>query len=281
MDFLEEPLTLPGDGAMGTELINAGIPMGSCFEELCVSEPDRIAGIHESYIKAGARVIRTNSFGANANRLAKFGYENRVNEFNWAAAQIAQQCARGTGVYVAGSVGPLGITKTSDSEIIFREQIGALLEGGVQLIFLETFTDPEELALAFYIKQSLHHCPTICSLACTPDGRFPSGTTLASALEKLRDLGADLVGVNCVNGMEAMSQLCRETAGIESAYPNAGLPKKSSEGRWIYPTTPDEFSKMTSELVQTGVRLIGGCCGMGPLHIEAMSRALKKIENPC
>ena len=281
MNFLEEPSILPGDGAMGTELINAGIPLGSCLEELNISRPELITGIHESYIKAGARVIRTNSFGANTNRLSKFGFENRVNEFNWAAAQLARQCTRGKGVYVAGSIGPSGITDQRSRESLFREQIGALLEGGVQIIFLETFTDPEELALALYIKQSLHHCPALCSLACAPDGRFPSGTTLTEALSKLQDLGADLVGVNCINGLEAVRRLYRESQGIEFAYPNAGLPTPSKDGRFTYSTTPEEFAKLAVELAESGLHLIGGCCGMGPLHIEAMASALKKIPSSC
>ena len=275
MDFLEEQFPIAGDGAMGTELMNAGIQLESCFEELCVSRPELVAAIHEHYIEAGARVIRTNSFGANAIRLAQFGWEKRVNELNWSAAQLARQSTRGKGVYVAGSVGPTGVR----SEEVFRQQIGALLEGGVQLIFLETFTDPEELALALYVKQSLHHCPVVCSLACAPDGRFSTGVTLGEALKKLRDLGADLVGVNCVNGLQAMLALCRATPGIESAFPNAGLPEKQADGRYIYSTSPDAFARGAMELAQAGVRLIGGCCGIGPLHIEAMTGALKKL--PC
>ena len=185
MDILEELETyvLPGDGAMGTELMERGV--SRCFEELCVSEPDTISAIHDSYIAAGARLIKTNSFGSNAVRLARFGLESRVNEISWMAAQLAKQAVKGKEVYVAGSVGPLGITAAEakaqgiDRKSVFQEQMGALLDGGVNLVMLETFTDFEELELALYVKQSLHHCPAICSLTCGEDGRLPSGLSWA------------------------------------------------------------------------------------------------------
>ncbi len=151
MDLLDELQTrvLCGDGAIGTLLLEAGIPLERCFEELCVTEPDRIETIHQQYIGAGARVIETNTFGANAVRLERFGLEGRVAEINRAAAQIAAKTAQGKNVYVAGSVGPLGISgeeaaaRGIDRAQCFREQIGALLEGGAQLIFFETFMDFE------------------------------------------------------------------------------------------------------------------------------------------
>src|SRR5271170_4104944 len=149
MDLLDELESniIPGDGAMGTLIMEAGIPIERNFEELCVSQPDLVSGIHAQYVAAGARVIETNSFGANAVRLAKHGLEHRVNEINWSAAQLAKDAARGKGVHVAGSVGPLGIRADQareqgiDREDVFREQVGALLDGGVNLIFFETFTD--------------------------------------------------------------------------------------------------------------------------------------------
>src|SRR5438094_7582403 len=145
MDLLDELQSriVPGDGAMGTILIAANVPMERCFEELCVSQPETVRDIHEKYIAAGARVIETNSFGANAARLEKYGFAGRVNEINWSAAQLARQCARGKNVFVAGSVGPLGITAEQarasgiDRAAVFQEQIGALLDGGVSLIFFE------------------------------------------------------------------------------------------------------------------------------------------------
>ncbi len=247
-DLLEELETgvVPGDGAMGTALLEAGV--SQCLEEACVSRPEIVRAIHGQYIEAGARLIRTNTFGANAARLARFGCENRVNEINWSAAQLAKDCARGKPVYVAGSVGPLGVPPSGS---LFKEQIGALLDGGVDLIFLETFTDIDELALALYVKQSLHHCPVVCSLA-------------GGAADKARLPGADILGFNCV-GVDAMLQLFEKNAGFVSAFPNAGYPAT---------TTPEEFARGARELVSHGARLVGGCCGIGPRHIAAMVDAL-------
>ncbi len=283
MDFLDEleHRILPGDGAMGTYLMELGRPIERCFEEICVSDPDLIRRVHSEYIAAGARVIETNSFGANAVRLAAHGFEQRVNEFNWTSAQLAKECAKGKGIYVAGSVGPLGIgaeqaaERGIDRKQVFTEQIGALLDGGVDLIFLETFLDLEELALALYVKQSLHHCPVICSMACTAGGRLPDGTPLAEGFAKLRELGADVAGVNCANGPQAMLRLFETLPSDEplSAYPNAGYPQYH-EGRFVYSTTPAYFARTAVELAQQGARLIGGCCGTRPEHIAAMAEAL-------
>src|SRR5438067_1002389 len=287
MDLLDELQSriVPGDGAMGTVLLEANVPLERCFEELCVSEPDLIRDIHEKYIAAGARVIETNSFVANAVRLEKYGFQNRVNEINWTAAQLAKQCARGKDVYVAGSVGPLGITgeqareRGIDRAAVFQEQIGALLDGGVNLIFLETFSDLDELMTALHVKQSLHHCPVVCSMACSEEGRLPSGMLLVEALAKLREAGADIVGANCLNGPQAMLRLFKHipAEGLLSAFPNAGYPKYH-DGRYLYFTSPEYFAESARGLVQEGARLVGGCCGIGPQHIAAMVQALKDLR---
>jgi methionine synthase I (cobalamin-dependent)/5,10-methylenetetrahydrofolate reductase len=287
MDLLDElqSRVLPGDGAIGTQLMEANVPLERCFEELCVSAPDLVRGVHEQYVAAGARVIETNSFGANAVRLEKYGFGSRVNEINWSAAQLAKDAARAKNAYVAGSVGPLGLTAEQakergiDRRAVFQEQIGALLDGGVNLIFLETFLDFDELALALHVKQSLHHCPAICSLACTEEGRLPSGLLLVEAFEKLRALDADIVGVNCLNGPHAMIRLFEQIPTDEpvSAYPNAGYPKYH-DGRFLYYTTPEYFALAARDLAGQGARLIGGCCGIGPKHIAAMVEAIKDLQ---
>lgn len=283
MNFLEEleSRILPGDGAVGTLLLDAGVPLERCFEELCVSAPDAIRNIHNHYIAAGSRVIKTNSFGANAARLARFGFENRVNEINWSAAQLARQCARGKNVYAAGSVGPTGITASQaeeggiDRRAVFQEQIGALLDGGVDLIFFETFTDVDELALALHVKQSLHHCPAICSLTCRADGRLTSGLPIIEALKQLRLLDAEVVGANCLNGPQTMVRLFQQipVEGLMCAFPNAGEPE-AHDGRTVYPASPRDFAEAAREVATAGARLIGGCCGIGPAHIAAMVCAL-------
>jgi len=289
MDFLDELQNsiLPGDGAMGTALMDAGVSLDRCFEELCVSQPELVRGIHEQYLKAGAQVIETNSFGANAVRLAKHGMEYRVSELNWSAAQLAKEVAKGTGAYVAGSVGPLGITGEQareqgiDRRTVFEEQIGALLDGGANLILLETFLSLEELLIALEVKHSLHHCPVVTSLACSDEGRLPDGTPITDAFERLRAADADVIGVNCVNGPRAMLRLFNKipVEGLMSAFPNAGYPEYH-DGRFIYFTTPDYFANTAVALAQKGVKLIGGCCGTGPRHIAAMVEALKQLRAP-
>jgi homocysteine S-methyltransferase len=289
MDFLDQLQTtiLPGDGAMGTQLMELGVAPERCFEELCVSAPGMVGGVHKQYLAAGASMIRTNSFGANAVRLERFGFENRVNEINWSAAKLAKSCVKGKNARVAGSVGPLGIgadearKRGIDRESVFREQLGALLDGGVDLIFFETFLELDELALALRAKQSLHHCPAICSMACAPDGLLPSGLPVDEAFAKLRALDAEIAGVNCVNSPQATARLVAELPidGLFLAYPNAGLPI-SHEGRLVYETTPDQFAAASRAMAAIGARLIGGCCGIGPRHIEAMAGALSGLQPP-
>ena len=282
MDFLDElqHRILPGDGAMGTALMGDGGPADVCFEELCASAPERVREVHAQAIAAGARLIRTNTFGANAVRLAWHGHGHRVSEINWSAAQLAKDAVRGTGVHVAGSVGPLGLSAAEaevrgiDREEVFTEQMGALLDGGARVIFLETFTDLEELLIAVQVKHALHHCPVIASLACPDDGRLPDGTMLAEAFAKLRAADADVVGINCVNGPAAVRLL--ENIGDDgplAAFPSAGLPVQS-EGRLVWLATPEDFAKAAGQLAKQGVRLIGGCCGTGPAHLAAIAEAL-------
>jgi len=283
MDLLDELQTrvLCGDGAIGTFLIDEGIPLDRCFEEISVTEPARIEKIHQQYIGAGARVIETNTFGANAVRLERFGLESRVAEINRAAAKIASETARGKDIYVAGSVGPLGISgdearaRGIDRRDCFREQIGALLEGGADAIFFETFMDFEEMEIALQARKEIDDGLAICSFACKPAGRIGSGMLLADAFAKLRDLNAQIVGVNCMNGPEDMVQLLQRLAAeyLLCAYPNAGNPKYY-EGRYIYDRTPDHFARAAREMVAEGARLLGGCCGTKPKHIAAIAAAI-------
>src|SRR2546426_907568 len=280
---LEERLVC-GDGAMGTLLLDRGVPVDRCLEELCVSDPDRIRAIHEEYVAAGARVIETNTFGANAIRLARFGLDNRVAEINKAAARIARAAAHGKNVCVAGSVGPLGISAIEaeergiDRTEVFREQISALLEADVDLIFFETFQTFEEMEIA--LRATPASDSVIVSLfACEPEGRLQSGMFLTDAFARCRELGAKIVGANCLNGPRAMVQLFEKlpAGDLLAAYPNAGYPRYT-EGRYVYPTAPDYFAKAAREMAAQGARLIGGCCGTTPGHIAAVAKALVDLR---
>ena len=269
---------------MGTLLLEAGIPLAHCFEELCVTEPDRIETIHRAYIDAGARVIETNTFGANAVRLERFGLAGRVGEINRVAAEIALKSARGKDVYVGGSVGPLGISgdeaaaRGIDRGDCFREQVTALLEGGVHLIFFETFMDFEEMEIALRARKEIDDGLTICSFACSPEGQISSGMLLGEAFAKLRNLNAQMFGVNCMNDPPGTVQLLHRVPAEFTlcAYPSAG-PPDYHEGHHIYHIGPDCFAQAAREMVAGGARLIGGCCGTNPKHIAAIAAAIVDV----
>lgn len=279
-----------GDGAMGSLLAERGVPAGSCFEELCLSRPDAISEIHREYLAAGARIITTNSFGANARKLSAFGLEARAAEINRQAARLARGTVASSGqqAWVAGSVGPIGSRGTSaagaaghgdDHESLFRGQIGALLEGGCDLILLETFQNPEELSLALRIAKSLGDKPVITLIASPESGRLPGGAWIGDLLETLGKEGADVVGLNCVNGPQAMLRLVEKIAPSRplAVYPNAGRPFYQ-EGRISYGTTPEYFADLGRKMAANGAVIVGGCCGTSPLHIKALSEALQGLK---
>lgn len=272
---------LCGDGAMGTLLAERGIPSGSCFEELCLSKPEKIAGIHQEYLQAGARIITANSFGANARKLGAFGLESQTSAINRKAAELARRAVEtsGSDAWVAGSVGPLGgrpgENGTDSTEALFREQIQALLGGGADLVLLETFQDPDELLLALRVARSLGDHPVITLIAAPESGRLPGGAWIGDVLETLGERGADLVGLNCVNGPQSMLRLIEKIAPSRplAVYPNAGRPSYQ-EGRISYGTTPSYFADLGRQMAEAGAVLVGGCCGTSPLHIAELARQL-------
>lgn len=288
MDFLDElnSRVLCGDGAMGTELMASGVPIDLCFEELNVSAPDLVSRIHDSYVGAGARLIETNTFGANASRLAKHGLESRVKEFNQAAIRLARKSLKTGSVYLAASIGPLGIPDPEaelqeiDRTNIFREQIEAILEENVDVLYLETFMDFTEIQIALNAARTLDKkIPIICSMVCSEEGRLPSSLPIVQAFRELIRLGANVVGVNCVTGPHAMLHILRRIP-IEfpiSAFPNAGYPRYL-DGRFIYNAAPEYFADAARQFVAQGANLVGGCCGTGPEHIHAMANAIADLK---
>jgi homocysteine S-methyltransferase len=280
MDLLDELESgvVCGDGAMGTLLLNAGIPIDRCLEQLCISQAGRIRTIHEQYIAAGSRLIGTNTFGANAVRLSRFGLEAQVTEINRAAVRIAREASGGKEVYVAGSIGPLGITAQEsvtrgiDRAECFTEQLVAQLDAGVDAIFFETFLDLDEMEIALRAKKALSDLPEICSFACAPDGILPSEVSLGHAFARLAQEGVRIMGVNCMNDPRATFSVLSHipTGFVLAVYPAAGNPR-AEQGRLIYETTPGAFGEVAGEMVARGVRLVGGCCGTTPAHIAAIA----------
>lgn len=276
-----ENRVLAGDGATGTLLMERSVSREQCFEELNLLKPDLIRSVHLEYLAAGAQLLETNSFGANRHQLARRGLEAQVEQINQAAARLAREAA-GTTAFVAGSVGPLGpsgSTEGVDVKSLFSEQISALLEGGVDLLFLETFSSLAEMQIALRVAKRLCQRPVICSFATTPEGTLASGMPLEEAFRNLRGDGADMVGLNCGHGPQAMLRIVTALpADLPLAvFANAGYPR-FSEGRFQYDTTPEYFARIGVELAQQGAKLIGGCCGTTPAHVAALAKALGSLK---
>ena len=281
------PLLL--DGAMGTLLFSRGVPQRSSLDELVQSHPDLIGAIHREYIGAGADVIETCTFGANRFRLAPFGLAGRAAALNRRAAQVAREArdVAGRDVLVAGSVGPIGAPIHGPERLpeagvraAYREQIEALLEGGADLLILETASDLEELLLAVEEARALSDLPVLASMTFGEDLAAMDGTSPAAAASALAAAGVDAFGVNCGVGpevcLEALAGMGGESLGpARLIMPNAGLPSRI-EGQFVYAAGPGYFAEAVPRFLAAGARLIGGCCGTTPAHVAAMRQALDR-----
>jgi methionine synthase / methylenetetrahydrofolate reductase(NADPH) len=286
LDRLKEGVLI-GDGAMGTLLYERGLSLDRCVEELILKQPDMIWRVHRDYLEAGAEVIETNSFGANRWKLSKRGLEKSVSEINEKAAELAKSVADEKDAWVAGSIGPLGLKLDEardqgvDVAAIFGEQISALLNGGVDFLMFETFSNLEELKIALGAAMKLSKGPFLCSMSFTEDGVTYEGVAMAEAFAELKKAGAHILGANCSIGPRPLVSLFKnkvqEKGVLYSAFPNAGRPE-FFEGRYYYFTSPEYFAEQGVQLARQGVKLIGGCCGTKPEHIAALSRALKNQD---
>ena len=280
------------DGGLGTLLFSRGVPQRACLEELVASHPEMVGAAHREYLEAGAELIETLSFGANRRRLAAWGLEGRVGELNRRAAQLARDAREVSGrdALVGGSVGPLGPPTrgvpdipSADARATFREQIEGLLEGGVDLIVLETFSDLGQLVLAVDEARRSSDVPVIASLTFGEELVLADGSSPAVAVEALTAAGADAVGVNCgagptacLDALEAMRPPAADDPA-RSIMPNAGLSQRL-EGRFVFAAGAEYFGAVTPRLVGAGARIVGGCCGTTPDHIAAMRAALDTLD---
>ncbi|HLV26331.1 MAG TPA: bifunctional homocysteine S-methyltransferase/methylenetetrahydrofolate reductase [Gemmatimonadales bacterium] len=279
------------DGAMGTMLYQRGVFINQCYDELNLTAPDLVRSVHADYARAGVDVLETNTFGANRMKLRQYGLEDRVAAINESAVRLAREAAESAGrpeVLIAGAVGPLGVrlepygpTSREEAREAFAEQCAALAEAGADLFVFETFGDVSELEEGIAAaREAAPHLPIIAQMTVGVDGRTAYGADPASIARALDAAGADVVGLNCSVGPQTMLEAIEKMVGVTtrklSAQPNAGLPREVA-GRHMYMATPEYMSTYARHLVQSGVRVVGGCCGTTPEHLGAMVEALRSI----
>lgn len=283
------------DGALGTEFYERGVRMGECCEALNLCRGELVRSVHEAYVRAGAEMIETNTFGGNAFRLAGAGLRERVAEMNRAGVRIAREAVRRAGgqearrVWVAGSVGPLGVrleveggTSRREARAAFAEQMAALAEGGpgvgVDLLIVETvmaLNEAEEAVLA--AREVAPDLPVMVLVTVDAEGNCLDGSSAEEAARRIAVWGADAAGVNCSVGPASVLRAVRRMAAATklplAAMPSAGLPETAG-GKMVYPSGPEAMAGFAREIARAGAQLIGGCCGTTPAHIAAMKSVL-------
>ena len=285
--LLDPEQVVVADGAMGTMLYAKGAFINLCYDELNVRQPDLVRGIHADYVRAGAELLETNSFGANRPKLQHYGLEAHVREFNLAAAALAREAA-GDHALVAGAVGPLGLriepfgpTGRDEAKELFEEQMTALRDGGVDCFILETFSDLNEIEQAVRAARAVAPgLPVIAQMTVTADLVTSFGVPPEEIAEALDATGADIIGLNCSVGpqtiLEAIERMAAVTDKKLSAMPNAGMPREVN-GRAMYMASPEYMASYARHLIQAGVHLVGGCCGTTPEHIHAMADGVRPL----
>jgi methionine synthase / methylenetetrahydrofolate reductase(NADPH) len=275
------------DGAMGTMLYSKGVFINQCYDELNVRAPELVRDVHAQYVNAGADVIETNSFGANRVKLTQYGLRDQVHELNRAAAAVARAAA-GDRALVAGAIGPLGVrlepfgpTSKEEAREIFREQMAGLVDGGIDLFILETFSDLDEIEQAILAARDANPSkPLIAQMTIGADCLTPYGAAPDAVARALDAWGADVIGVNCSVGpqtiLECIEKMTPHTRRKLSAQPNAGMPRDVG-GRSMYMASPEYMATYARHLVQAGAKIVGGCCGTTPDHIHAMVEGIRPL----
>jgi len=276
------------DGGVGTYLYEKGVFINTCFDELNLTNPDIVSTVHRDYLNAGADVIETNTFGANQFKLAPFGLEPKVYEIALAGARLAKKVAQDRAL-VAGSVGPLGVqieplSKLSFDEAkdAFREQVRGLIDGGVDIVILETFSHiPEIVQAVRAVRELSADIPLIAQVTINDDGQLLSGASLEAFVKALLPYPVDVIGLNCSVGpkamLEALETLKPLTSLPLSVQPNAGLPQRIG-GRNLYLASPEYLAEYAKRFILTGAAVVGGCCGTNPSHIKAIRRAVQALH---
>lgn len=280
---------LVADGAMGTMLYQKGIFINRCFDELNLVSPDLVKQVHIEYVKAGAEILETNTFGANRTRLAAFGLVEKLRGINEAAVRIAREAAQDS-AFVAGAIGPLGThieplgpMSYGEAREVFREQAQVLVAAGVDLLVLETFTNLEELREAIFAAREAAgpEMVIVGMVTIGDDGKMREGRDPATFTKLLEEWPVDVIGCNCSVGpkvmLETIEQMMHYTAKPVCAMPNAGLPVRV-EGRSIYLSSPEYMAQYARRFLWGGVRIIGGCCGTTPEHIRMIVSEARSLQ---
>ena len=277
------------DGAMGSQLFERGVLHNACLEELNLSRPELIRRVHEDYVRAGANVIETNSFGANAMRLDKHGLASKAVEMNEASVRIAREAAGPKG-YVVGAIGPSGyfLGEASPDDLmkvrtVLGEQARALVASGVDALLVETMRQTNELRVAIEsaVAAAGGKIPIIASASVDEHGRMADSTTSAEVARLMKEWGASVVGVNCSDGpmnvLESVQQMIEVGLPVW-AVPNAGLPRRVDE-RLVYISTPEYFGVYARRMFKLGVKLVGGCCGTTPEHVKRIAASARMFNS--
>jgi homocysteine S-methyltransferase len=286
-EVLEEDGVYIFDGAIGTRLYEKGVYINRNFDELNLSNPELVLEVHQEYVRAGAEIIETNTYGATRYKLQLFSLENKLREINIAAAQLAKKAAANK-AYVAGAIGPLGLriepygpTSYDEAKDMFKEQVEALLEGGVDLFVIETFSDLSEIKQAIRAVKEACDLPVIAQMTIQIDGKTLFGADPDLIAKRLEEYGADVIGLNCGVGpthiLNAIEKMRPVTSKKLSAQPNAGLPR-DIQGRQFYMCSPEYMSKFAKRFIQAGVSFIGGCCGTTPRHIKMICDVVRALN---
>ncbi|MCA9322059.1 MAG: homocysteine S-methyltransferase family protein, partial [Planctomycetes bacterium] len=273
------------DGAMGSLLYESGWFINHSFDEANLKKPESVLECHRSYVRAGADILESNTFSANRFLLGRYGLSESVAEVNRRGVELAREAA-GTDIYVAGSIGPTGEafgrfsdTRAARIRAAFDEQVAALLEASPDIIVLETFHHLHEIRVAMESVRAHFQGPIVAQMSFEAEATLRDGSRAGEVAERLRDMGADVVGVNCALGPQEVFEVSRQmvAAGVPvSAQPNAGMPRRLDE-RMLYMSTPEYFGVFARRMLKAGVRLVGGCCGTNPEHIRTVAAACRMM----
>jgi homocysteine S-methyltransferase len=290
--ILNEEKPIISDGAMGTVLHQRGIRFDECFDHLNITHPAMVAEVHRAYIDAGSTMIQTNTFGANHYKLSQFGLEEKVIEINLAGVDLVRRVALASfkDIVIAGDVGPLGVrlapfgrVQLEDARDAFREQVNTLVDAGVDVIIIETMTDFYEVREAIMATKEVNATiPIIASMTFTRDDRTLLGDSPEKVAISIFQSGADVIGINCSGGPLQLLRILKKMKttvpqGVFSVMPNAGWPEQQ-DGRIMYPAGPDYFGDYAISFWQAGAKVLGGCCGTTPQHIQAISQVLQETK---